>query len=330
MGIVTWLALAAGIAGTASGTSAAATFQPERGAGSPPVLFGAYAPPAPESGLAAVRELERAIGRRLDMVLWYQHWAGWGQSFNPSWVRRASAGGRLPLLTWEPWVPGSPEQPDFRLTRIADGAFDDYVREWALAIKAHGKRVYLRPMHEMNGWWYPWAGTANGNSAWEYVRAWRRLWHLFDRVGADNVRWVWSPLSDDLPATPENAFERYYPGAGYVDVLALDGFNWGTSTPAEGADPSVIGHGGWRSFEEVFRTAYDRITQLGPQPVWITETASDSVGGDKAAWVREMFASLPSFPRIRAVVWFNALKERDWRATSSPDVAEAFRPPPEG
>ena len=121
-------------------------------------------------------------------------------------------------------------------------------------------------MHEMNGSWYPWGGTANENSAHDYVRAWRRLHGIFARVGAANVRWVWSPLVEDVPATPGNAFERYYPGSRYVDVLALDGYNWGTSVP---------GFGGWRSFDAVFASAYARIVRLGSQPVWIAETASD-------------------------------------------------------
>ena len=280
------------------------------------MLFGAYAPPAPESGMAAVEELERAVGRTLDIVLWYQHWDGWGSAFSPEWVDGIVAGGRIPLLTWEPWAPGSPEQPAFRLSRIADGAYDSYVEGWARSLEVYGKTLYLRPMHEMNGSWYPWAGTANENSANDYVRAWRRLHGIFARVGAANVRWVWSPLVDDVPATPANAFERYYPGSRYVDVLALDGYNWGTSVP---------GFGGWRSFDAMFAAAYARIARLGSQPVWIAETASDAAGGDKAAWVRDLFAALPRYPRIGAVVWFHTLKERDWRATSSPAVAAAFR-----
>jgi hypothetical protein len=157
-----------------------------------PVLFGAYAPPAPESGMAAVEELERAIGRRLEIVHWYQHWGAWSSGFSPEWVDGATAGGRIPLLTWEPWTPGWAEQPDFQLSRIADGAFDAYVEGWAHALEAYGETLYLRPMHEMNGSWYPWAGTTNGNSAHDYVRAWRRLHEIFARVRAANVRWVWS------------------------------------------------------------------------------------------------------------------------------------------
>jgi hypothetical protein len=282
-----------------------------------PVLFGAYVPPAPEAGTAPLTELEQALGRPVQIVLWYQHWAGWGPEFEPAWADTASDGGRIPLLTWEPWAPGSPQQPQFALARIAAGDFDAYIERFARALASWGKPLYLRPMHEMNGNWYPWGGTVNGNSPADYVRAWRRLHTIFARAGARNVRFVFAPLAQDVPATPENGFERYYPGARYVDVLALDGYNWGTSVP---------GFGGWRSFDAVFASAYSRLARLGRQPIWITEVAADATGGDKAAWVQDMFAATSRYPRLRALVWFHTNKERDWRATSSPEVAAAFRP----
>jgi hypothetical protein len=281
------------------------------------VLFGAYVPPAPESGMAPVADLEASLGRRIEIVLWYQHWAGWGPDFNAEWTAQAASGARRPLLTWEPWKPGSVNQPKFRLKRIAEGAFDPYITTWARAIKAYGRRLYLRPMHEMNGNWYPWGGTVNRNTPRTYVAAWRRMHRIFENVGATNVRWVWSPYAMDVPAKAGNRFENYYPGRRYVDILALDGYNWGGDAPE---------YGGWKSFRKVFRPAYKRIVKLGPQPVWIAETASNHVGGNKARWVRRMFATLPNYPRIRAVIWFHTVKERDWRATNPARVAAAFAP----
>ena len=281
-----------------------------------PLLFGAHTPGSPEGGVGATDELERRLERRISIVLWYQHWAGWGPEPNTEWLANVSGSGRTPLLTWEPWAPGGPEQPAFALRRIAGGEFDAYVKRWARALAGYGRPVYLRPMHEMNGNWYPWGGAVNGNTASDYVAAWRRMWRIFERAGARNVRWVWSPLVDDVPASSANRFERYYPGSQFVDVLALDGYNWGGDFPA---------YGGWRSFDSVFLGAYARIARLGPQPVWIAETASAPEGGDKAAWVRDMFSSAAiRYPRLQAIVWFDVDKERDWRATSPDGVASAF------
>ena len=280
--------------------------------------FGVHSPPSPEGGSEHIDALERELGRPISIVHWYQHWAGWGPELEPTWIAAASAGGRTPLLTWEPWRPGSPDQPEYRLARIASGEFDSYISGWAHGLRKLGAPVHLRPMHEMNGTWYPWGGTVNDNNPADYRDAWRRLHSLFAQAGADNVSWVWSPLADDVPASPENGFERYYPGEDHVDVLALDGYNWGAQRPQ---------YGGWRTFEQVFAAAYARLQRVGPQPIWIAETASDSHGGDKTRWVSEMFAAAAKMPRLEAIVWFDLDKERDWRATAPPGTAAAFRSP---
>ena len=262
--------------------------------------------------------LERATGRRVDIVNWYQSWGGgsWNASVQPHVLGAVASGGRTPLLTWEPWAPnGGTEQPEYRLARIADGEFDGYIAKWATDLAAHGGPVYLRPMHEMNTDWYPWSGVANGNTPERFVEAWRRIVHVFRRTGASNVRFVWSPNNVDVPAS--NALERYYPGADYVDVLALDGYNWGAGTPQ---------YGGWQTFSQLFAGAYERLRALGPQPIWIAEVASSSDGGDKAAWVRDMFATARTMDRLEALVWFNEDKERDWRAAPTPAIAAAFAP----
>jgi len=295
--------------------AAAATADVEGSDGRAGLHFGLYSPPAPESGIGDIDALASTLERPVDVVLSYQQWSGSERQFNPSWVANVVRSGRIPLLTWEPWAPGPANQSDYRLRLIARGAFDSYIGNWARALKSFGKVVYLRPMHEMNGNWYPWGGTVNQNSPRLFVAAWRRMWTIFAGAGAGNVRWVWSPLAEDVPRTAANRFERYYPGARYVDVLALDGYNWGSTFPQ---------YGGWRSFAQIFANGYGRIAALGPQPIWIAETASAPEGGDKAAWVHDMFTWVGSRPRIHALVWFNVNKERDWRATSAADVIDSF------
>ena len=283
-----------------------------------PAKFGAYAPPAPEQGLQAITALEQAITRPVQVVSFYQAWGDGDHSvFHPEWVSAAATGGRDVLLTWEPWVSGgAPDQPNFSFDRILAGQYDGYIRSWARGIRSYNGTVYLRLMHEMNGTWYPWSGVTNGNTPAKYISVWRRIHTIFKNNRVTNVRWVWSPLVDDVPST--NKFEQYYPGSAYVNVLALDGYNWGDSEP---------GYGGWRSFSTVFSSAYSRISALGSHPIWIAETSSAAEGGDKTQWVRDMFNALPTqFPRVSAVVWFNlaVAGQRDWRATSPAEVAAAF------
>ncbi|MFO8148654.1 MAG: hypothetical protein R6T93_00005, partial [Trueperaceae bacterium] len=129
-------------------------------------------------------------------------------------------------------------------------------------------------------------------------------------------RWVFSPNVTDEPRTTDNRMERYYPGDDVVDILALDGYNWGTKR-----DWST-----WTPFQDVFRQGYDRIAALGPQPIWFAEIASAEAGGDKSAWITDMFATASdAFPRLEALIWFDEDKEADWRIASRPEVLAAFR-----
>jgi len=161
----------------------------------------------------------------------------------------------------------------------------------------------------MNGDWVPWNGDPQA-----LRDAWTHLTTLFENEGTHNVRWVWSPNVTDEPRTEHNRMENYYPGHDHVHVLALSGYNWGDTRPTIG----------WRSFEEIFAGGYARVTALGPQPVWLAELASSDAGGDKPAWVRDMFAST-AFPRIAALIWFDQDKEADWRVASDAEVLRAFQ-----
>jgi Glycosyl hydrolase family 26 len=288
------------------------------------MAFGVHLPGAPEQGTTSLMQLERTLQRRIEIVNWYQQWGGAESAASIPWLNAVAASGRIPLLTWEPWVPptGSvpipgqtSDQPAFGLREIAAGKYDAYVKNFAHALAAWGRPVYLRPMHEMNGTWYPWGGTVNGNSPLEFRLAWKHLHDIFVRNGATNVRWVFCVNAEDVPAS--NGFERYYPGAAYVNVFAIDGYNWGSKVPQ---------YGGWRTFDQIFHGAYIRLSKLGDQPIWITEVASADEGGSKAAWVRDMFGvtSTARYARLRALVWFDVDKERDWRATSSASSAAAF------
>lgn len=264
--------------------------------------FGAYAPPAPWAGMDAVLALEADLGRRLDLVGLYQAWGNdWGR-FSPEWLDQVTADGREVLLTWEPWdVEAGTEQPAHRLARIRDGAFDDYVRGFARGLAPYGSRVHLRPMHEMNGDWYPWSERVNGNHPGEYVAAWRALRRVFAEEGADGVRWVWSPHAGDVPAG--NAMEDCWPGDDAVDAIGLDGYNWGAARPD---------HGGWRRFREVFGDTVERVRRLSRRPVWVTEVGCAPEGGDKVRWVADMVRDARRL-RLEGIVWFHADKERDWR-----------------
>ncbi len=262
------------------------------------VMVGAFTYGGVWQGMAPVLDLEDELGRRLDIVHWFTNF---NNEAYPEMVQAVAAAGRYPLISWQPH--------GVALRDIAAGAYDDYLRAWARDLASTGATVYLRPFPEMNGDWVSWNGDPEG-----LVAAWRHMAALFDEEGATNVRWVFSPNVTDEPRVASNRMELYYPGDDVVDVLALDGYNWGTTRPWTE----------WRAFEEVFASGYARLTALGPQPVWFAEIASSTDGGDKAGWVRAMLDST-AFARLQAIVWFDEHKEADWRMVADPRVADAFR-----
>jgi hypothetical protein len=280
------------------------------------IWIGAYAPPAPWVSMAGVTELEKSIGRRLDIVHIYTAWGErWG-AYNSETIRQlnsATSDGRHALVTWEPWTLGQGvDQDNFALARISAGIFDAYIRTWAKGLRSFPGVVYLRPMHEMNGDWYPWCIGVNGNSPQDYIQAWRHMWGIFEEEQVTNVRWIWCPYVVDSSAS--NMLELAYPGDQCVDLLGLDVYNWGTSAHH---DDDANDSDRWKTVNECLEPAYQRISGLAPQPIWLAEVGCAEDGGDKAQWLEDLLDS-PDYDRISALVFFDADKERDWRVNSSP------------
>jgi beta-mannanase len=169
--------------------------------------------------------------------------------------------------------------------------------------------VAIRFAHEMNGFWYPWCEQANANSAGEYVAAWRHVHDLFSAAGATNVTWVWSP---NLSYTNSTPLRELYPGDDYVDWLGLSGY-YGTSGTEQ-----------YRTFDELYGPTIAELRRFTDKPLVITEMAATDNAGRKAEWIRDFFDSLPQHPDIIGFVWYEAIKETDWRIVSSPASAAAF------
>ena len=277
------------------------------------IALGAFIANAPGDA-KRIDEFASSVGKMPAIVHWYQAWGDDRSQFSVEKMDQIATRGAMPMVTWEPWISGGgTEQPSFTLSRIADGQYDGYVRQWAQDAARWGRPLYLRWAHEMNGNWYPWCVDVNGNSSADYVAAWRHIVGIFREEGAANVRWVWSPNRVGNEAVP---FETLYPGHGVVDWVALDGYNRSTSAST------------WRDFATLFGQSYRALTELTEKPVMIAETASTEAGGDKAQWIRQaLLNDLPAeFPRVKAVVWFHTSKSSgDWRVDTSERSLAAFR-----
>jgi hypothetical protein len=224
--------------------------------------------------------------------------------------------GSIPMLNWASMSsPLALDEPSFRLAKVSGGAFDEYIREFALAAKAWGHPFFLRFDWEMNGNWFPWAQGANGNDAGDYVAAWRHVHDIFTSVGATNVTWVWCPNVD--PNHEFGSLAALYPGNAYVDWTCLDGYNYGTAE-----------NNRWSTFDQIFSSTYSELvdTVAPEKPLMIGEVASSEQGGSKAEWITNALAELSmAYPQIRAFVWFDwARNGHDWPIETSASSIAAF------
>jgi hypothetical protein len=224
--------------------------------------------------------------------------------------------GAQPILTLEPWQPGGGvDQPAYAMSRIAAGDFDAQLDTWARNLAAWGQPIVLRFGHEMNSDHYPWSVGVNGNSASDFIAAWNHVRDRFSVGGARNVSFMWCP---DSPEDGSSDVAAAFPGTNAVDMLCLDGYNWGDGQ----------GHT-WKSPEDIFARGLDQVRALDHQhPIVIAETASvegPRSGTDKADWIHGLFNYLARQDQVSAVVWFQMDKERDWRLNSSGQAQSAFK-----
>ncbi|MFD9794311.1 glycoside hydrolase family 26 protein [Streptomyces sp. NPDC059070] len=260
-------------------------------------------------------DFTRQTGHRPQVFEFSADWAH--DRFDAAAFDQVARRGMLPVVAWEPWDHRAEakeprlrgEQPAYRLARIVDGDFDSYVRSWARGIASLGYPVAIRFAHEMNGYWYPWCEQSNGNAPGEYVRAWRHLHDVFDEAGAHNAIWVWSPNISYANSTP---LKGLYPGDAYVDWVGLSGY-YGT-----------VGKENYQSFEALFTPSLRELRRFTRKPLVVTEVGATDAAGRKAEWISGMFRALPRHRDIIGVIWYQAVKEIDWRVGTSPASSAAF------
>lgn len=244
-------------------------------------------------GTSQIKAFKENYGKKPFFVLTF---LDWGRTPDKKVVKDVYSTGSCLMATWEPW--NAQEKKGIDFDEILAGKHDAYIETFAQAVKDIDGPVFVRFAHEMNGNWYPWAGTKVGKS--KFIEVCKYMHGKFEKMGAKNVRWVFAINSEDIPKD-NNEFETYYPGDEYVDYIGIDGYNWGDTKSWSS----------WTGFQDIFGGAYERIKKMSGKPVMITEFSS-AQGGKKAQWISEAMRSIKKMERVKAFIVFNVDKEADW------------------
>jgi hypothetical protein len=281
----------------------------------------------PPWDMSAVTKFEQLIGKGLSLVEFSAPFYDCGGPrcnplhFPTPQMESIRNYGAIPFFSWGsssiPVGDDTAIEPDFQLSDLIAGRYDAYIREFAEEARRWGHGFFLRFDWEMNGDWFPWGESANGNQPAEVVLAWRHVHDIFTQVGATNATWVWCPYSAPYPRFRNIA--PLYPGDSYVDWTCMDGFNWG----ANAANPHP-----WKSFDQIFSATYRKIVKkVAPgKPMVLAEIASTGSGRAKAAWINNMFKMLATkYRRIRGLIWFDRVDRGiSWPLETSPKALGAF------
>ncbi len=298
----------AAVLGVGAGTAAAAA---------PSVALGAY---VGSDSPGAVASFENVLGAHLAITSSFR---GWGDVFPDEVQRQQAAGGHTLLVAWDLGASAVT-----RFSTFTSGVHDAYLAQEADAARSYGQPLYIRPWAEMNADWVAFQPTSAGDrpaggTPVQFIRAWRYVVTFFRNHGASNVRWVFDPTTDTYAET--TPVRSIWPGTEYVDVLGLDGYNWGNG--------GVLT---WRTFADIYALQYQRLIALAPTlPVWVCEFGSkapnenDGAAVDpahaKASWYSGMFSYLARADHITALVMFDVGKERDWRIESDSATLSTMR-----
>jgi beta-mannanase len=115
-----------------------------------------------------------------------------------------------------------------------------------------------------------------------YKAAWVRLHGSF--TGVPNVQFAFDVNNDSVPATAGNGLLSYSPGGNFVDLVGVDGFDFGGQTWALVFGPAL----------QTLKAAY-------PKPLWILSTGSVD---NQPKFISDMVAGVKQFG-IQGGIYFD-------------------------
>jgi mannan endo-1,4-beta-mannosidase len=146
----------------------------------------------------------------------------------------------------------------------------------------------------MNGKWFPWGGKPD-----LFINAWIHTWKIFKEEGANNIKWIFSPNVIYRGKNFEKGILQYYPGEKFVDIVSLDGYNFGDNCKIFMS---------WRPFMDTYNISIIGLKTLN-KPMWITEVGCSS-DKRRPKWLIEFFEYFNNSD-FELFIWFNDNKKTE-------------------
>ena len=285
--------------------------------------WGIYEPRIDEDDITELENLQDELDYHFDIALHYSNIRNPYQegsiydTLNMLWEN-----GTVTELTMQTQLYDAFSRPSM-VYEILNGDYDDYLHAYAADIARFGHPVLFRPFNEMNGDWCNYSAYWTSRDTAIYVDLYRYIYSIFEEEGANaNTLWIWNPNERSFPNFAWNAIDNYYPGDEYVDIVGITGYNTGTYYEGEL----------WRSFTEIYDPIMARMETQYYQPMMITEFSCANTGGDKPAWIEDMFTAIQEHPRLKAAIWWDGCDRdedgniaRSYFIDDSPEVLQVFK-----
>lgn len=269
-----------------------------------------------------VPALEEELDYTFDVILAYLHF---NMDFPTEFMEENRQNGRIVELTWQ--ITTNNNEDMFARSPLLDiyrGELDGEIRDFARQAAEWGHPFLFRLNNEMNSDWTSYGGVVNLADPQIFVSVWQRIYRIFEEEGVDNCIWIFNPNDRSAPPSRWNDSLAYCPGDEYFQLLGVTGYNNGTYYTQWAEE--------WREFDVI----YDEIEALysphfSQYPWIITEFASSSIGGDKVAWIDDMFDHIGDYPNLKIAVWFSYADfdgdtpARPYWLDETPETLAAFR-----
>ena len=254
--------------------------------------WGIFQPESPLD-MAPLIAIEEELSYTFPIMMTY---TGFAKSYFDGQVgqrlRNAADAGRPLMLTLQTMAT---EDGGNMVYDILDGQYDDFLTDYAEAVAESEAPMLMRIGNEMNGDWCTYCAYHFSMDTELYRLFYEYIVSFFDKAGADNVLFVWNPNERSFPNFKWNHMAMYYPDCG-ADIFGITGYNNGTYYPGEI----------WRSFQAIYEPIYTDAVARTEIPLMITEFSCSDFGGDKEAWLEDMFTQIPQYDKIKVAIWWNS------------------------